>query len=341
MRKIRPSETPGNKILDMKATAMLAAVLAAVCLVLSACGKAPDSAASADSAGHPVAAAAGDKDKEGLLTPEQLEKLGVTTQPAQAIDYREESVGYGVVLDHQMIAQAVADLQTAQATAHFSQASLERARQLHGTQGAISADLEQTAEQKAAVDSAALTLTTEKLSSTWGMKPPWKDFHDSRVQSLARGDTQLVRVTFPLGTLQETPAELHGARIGSSRPDANSSMHPVWIAPADANIPGRSFFTLLPAGTVAEGERLQVWAPTGQPTSGALVPMAAIVLSNSKYWCYVEKTPGTLVRLEVDTSRPTSGGYFVSEGVKPGDPIAVTAASQLLAKETGSSEEPD
>jgi hypothetical protein len=325
----------------MKATAMLTTVLAAICLGLSACGKAPDPATSADSSGHAVAAEA-DKDKEGVtLTPEQLQKLGVTTQPAQAIDYREESIGYGVVLDHQTIAQAVADLQTAQASAQFSKSSLERARTLHGTQGAMSADLEQTAEQKAAIDSAALTLTTEKLSSTWGMKPPWKDIHDSRVQSLAHGDTQLVRVTFPLGTLQGTPEELHGARIGSSRPDATTSMHPVWVAPADANIPGRSFFTLLPAGTVAEGERLQVWAPIGAPASGALVPMAAIVLNNSKYWCYVEKTPGTLVRVEVDTSRPTAGGYFVTDEVKPGDPIAVTAASQLLAKETGSSEEPD
>jgi hypothetical protein len=173
------------------------------------------------------------------------------------------------------------------------------------------------------------------------MKPPWKEIHDSRVQSLAHGDTQLVRVTFPLGTLQGTPAEFHGARVGSSRPDATSDMHPVWTAPADANIPGRSFFTLLPAGAFAEGERLQVWAPVGQPTAGALVPMAAIVLNNSKYWCYVEKTPGMLVRVEVDTGRPTTGGYFVTEEVKPGDKIAITAASQLLAKETGSSEEPD
>jgi hypothetical protein len=162
-----------------------------------------------------------------------------------------------------------------------------------------------------------------------------------RVQSLAHGDTQLVRVTFPAGTLPGTPDELHGARVGSSRPDATSSMRPVWIAPADASIPGRSFFTLLPAGAVAEGERLQVWAPIGQPVSGALVPTAAIVLNSSKYWCYVEKTPGTLVRVEIDTSRPTSGGYFVTGEVKPGDPIAVTAASELLAKETGSSEEPD
>ena len=335
-------------------------VLAGLCLVLAACGKAPQTAgqglvAEAKTAETPAANAKDadddkkggdedkDKDKEGVtLTPEQIEKLGLTSQPAQALQYRSESAGYGVVLDHQSIAQAVADLQAAQATAQFSQASLERARKLQGTPGAVSADLEQTSEQKAAVDSAALMLTTEKLSSTWGMKPPWKgNIHDARVRALTHGDTQLVRVTLPLGSAPGTPDELHGGRLGSSRSDATASLHPVWVAPADANIPGRSFFTLLPAGTVAEGERLQVWAPSGAATPGVLIPTAALVLSGGKFWCYVEKTAGTFVRIEVDTSRPTTGGYAVTEDINPGDKVVITAASQLLAKETGSSEEPD
>ena len=336
-------------------------VMAAVFVMLGGCGKGPAETAGAQGAAGTAAAdeagekadaadskggAAADddkKDKEGVKLPqEQLEKLGVKVQPAQATEYRVESVGYGVVLDHQAIAQAVADLQTAEASAQFSKASLERARQLHGTPGAMSADLEQTAEQKAAVDTAALTLTTEKLSTTWGMHPPWKNnARDPRVQALAHGSTQLVRVTFPLGSLQGTPEEFHGGRVGGTRTEATSSMRPVWVAPADVNIPGRSFFAMLPAGTLAEGERLQVWAPTGQPTSGALIPTAALVLNGGKFWCYVEKEPGTLVRVEVDTSRPTGGGYVVTQGIKPGDKIAVTAASQLLAKELGSSEEPD
>ena len=344
-----------NKSWDMKIT-----VLAALCLVLVACGKAPQTAtgqgvvadAKAGEAGAKEDAKDADDDKKGgdedkgkegvTLTPEQIEKLGLTSQPAQALQYRSESAGYGVVLDHQLIAQAVADLQAAQATAQFSRASLERARKLQGTPGAVSADLEQTAEQKAAVDSAALMLTTEKLSSTWGMKPPWKDnIHDARVRALAHGDTQLVRVTLPLGSAPGTPDELHGGRLGASRSDATAALHPVWVAPADANIPGRSYFTLLAAGTVAEGERLQVWAPSGAPTPGVLIPTAALVLSGGKFWCYVEKTAGTFVRIEVDTSRPTTGGYVVTEDIKPADKVVITAAGQLLAKETGSSEEPD
>jgi len=365
----------------MKTTDLLKATpLLAACLILAACGKASDPgtghgavgearAAEADDKGAAGKAAdgkgaaskaaddkstaagkdedqkgeGGEKDKEGVaLTPEQVEKLGVTTQPAQSVQYRAEASGYAVVLDHQAIAQAVADLQTAQATAQLSKTSLQRALGLHGTPGALSADLEQTAEQKMAIDSAALTLTTEKLSSTWGMSPPWKgNIHDPRVQALAHGDMQLIRVTFPLGSISDPPNELYGGRVGSSRPDATTTMHPVWPAPADVSIPGRSYFTLVRAGATAEGERLQVWAPTGTPTPGALIPTAAIVLSGGKYWCYVERTPGTFVRTEIDLSRPTSGGYVVTDEVKPGDEVAITAAGQLLAKETGSTEEPD
>lgn len=331
---------PGKRreVIVMKVTDWIgAAAVVLACLVLGGCGK-PDASAAAPAATEDTKPAA-----EGVaLTVEQVEKLGVTTQPAQPVEYRPESAGYAVVLDHQVIAQAVADVQTAQATALFSKASLQRAQGLHGTPGALSADLEQTAEQKLAIDSAALNLSTAKLSSTWGMSPPWKDnIRDPRVQALARGELQLVRVTFPLGSTPSTPGELHGGRIGGSRPEATASMHPVWLAPADATIPGRSYFTLLPAGEMAEGERLQVWAPTGPPTAGVLIPTAAIVLSGGSYWCYLQSKPGMFVRTEVDLSRPSTGGYVVTEGIRPGDSIVITAVGQLLAKETGAAEEPD
>ena len=341
---MKPTDPITTGVLQMKVSLLVAA-----CLLLAACGKAADTGAGHGSpAQAQVATTQGEakdteKEKESVtLTPEQVQKLGVTTQPAHPVQYRPESSGYAVVLEHQLVAQAVADVQTAQATARSSKASWERARGLHGTPGAMSADVEQTAEQKAAVDSAALALTTAKLSSIWGMNPPWKgDIHDRRAQALAHGDMQLIRVTFPLGSLPGTPEELQGGRIGSTRPDATVTLRPVWPAPADISIPGRSYFTLLHSATVAEGERLQVWAPTGEPTSGALIPTAALVMSGGKYWCYVEKSPGKFARAEVDLSRPATGGYVVTDGVKPEDPIAVTAAGQLLAQETGSTEEPD
>lgn len=275
------------------------------------------------------------------LTPEQIEKAGVHTEPAKSIEFREETAGYGSVVAHETIAQAVAELVTARATQRLSSSVLARAHRLSGTPGAVSADVEETAAHQAAVDAAALTLTTQRLSGTLGMQPPWKgDVDSSTLRDLASGRIKLVRVTFPLGAWHGgTPASLRAAHIGAGVPGEGWKMTAVWDAPADATVPGRSFFALLRGSDVGEGERLLVWAPSGAPVAGVLVPAAAAVLSEGKYWCFVEEKPGSFQRTEIDTNKPTEGGYFVASGISAGDAVVTAAAGQLLARESSSGAE--
>ena len=322
-----------------------AAILAlAVSVLLGACQKANHAAA--DQPAQPANEAAAPSKPEGSegvkLTPEERQKIGIITQAAKEVEYPSEAAGFAVVQEHQSLAQVVADVQTAETTALFSKHSLERARQLKGTPGALSADLEQSAEQKEAIDSTALALTRQKLSALWGSDPPWKDnIHDPRVVSLSHGTAQLVRVSLPLSTLTGIPKELRAAKLGAARIEATMTLSPVWAAPADANIPGPSLFALLPAGTAAEGEHLQAWVPTGPAVSGVLVPSAAVMMSGGLFWCYVEHAPGSFVRVKVDPSRPVSGGYVVLGPVKVGDAVVTSGAPELLGKESGSSDQSD
>ncbi|HEY3657327.1 MAG TPA: hypothetical protein VGL34_20330 [Steroidobacteraceae bacterium] len=372
---------------------ILTRISAAVCLsslLLWGCHKAPPTAAEAAPAsdgktGESAKPAGGQEKGNGkeeasegvVLTPDQVEKLGLATQTAQSSQYTEEASGYGVVVPHDAIAQAAAELVTAQATQRQSQSALSRAKRLSGTPGAVSADVEEAAVHQAAVDTAALTLTTQRLSTTLGMKPPWKIGENSPIlQDLASGRIKLVRVTFPLGALSGgTPASLRATHIGGAGKPAEAEkadkaddktdktdktdkaddkaakaakaddkgwkMNTVWDAPADATVPGRSYFALLKGSDAGEGERLLVWAPIGETASGVVIPAAAAVMSEGKYWCYLEKKPGTYVRTEVDTGIPTADGYFVTEGVAAGDKVVVTAAGQLLAKESNSGAESD
>jgi hypothetical protein len=281
---------------------------------------------------------------EGVtLTPDQVATLGLVTQPAAPVDYREEAPGYGVVLVHDVIAQAAAELAIAQATERQSRAALERARKLAGTPGAVSADVEESAAEKAAVDAAAMTLTVDKLSSTLGMNPPWnKTGNSATLRDLASGRVKLLRATFPLGVLSgPAPATLRAAHLGTAAPGSGWILHTIWDAPADAAIPGRSYFALLAGSDAGEGERLRVWAPLGAATAGVRVPAAAAVLHDGRYWCYVEKKPGTFARIEVDIARPMAGGYFVSRGIAPGAKVVTAAAGLLLAKEAGPAAERD
>jgi hypothetical protein len=296
-----------------------------------------------DSPDTHAGSAAKESAAEGVtLTPQQIEKLGLIVHPAQSIQHTEETPGYGVVISHDIIAQAAADRVTAQATARLSQSALARAKKLSGTPGAVSADVEETAAQKAEIDAAALTATDQKLSSILGMNPPWKNGDkDGTLQALASGTIKLVRVTFPLGALAEgRPTSLRATRIGISQA-RGWTMTAIWDAPADASVPGRSFFALLKSSGATEGERLQVWAPIGESESGVIVPAAAVVMSEGKYWCYVQEKPGTFVKTGIDAGKPVAEGYFVTDGVKVGNEIVVTAVGQLLAKESGSAAEPD
>jgi hypothetical protein len=288
-----------------------------------------------------MAAAANTTENAVTLNPAEIDKLGVVTTPAATTTFASEAVGYGVVLGHEVIAVAVAEVATAEAALHQSRAALQRVNNLAGTPGAFAAETLETAERQVAADEAALTLAQRKLSATFGQSPPWQDKKNGELlNEVANGKTQLIRATFSPGAL--TGAIPHSLRI--SRLDAHGTgeswqTDTVWTAPADTTIPGRSLFALLKGSDVGEGERLNVWASVGSAQSGVLVPQAAILISESKYWCYVEKPPGTFTRTALDASKPVAGGYFVTQGIVAGDAIVTSAAGLLLARQTNPSTE--
>ena len=107
-------------------------------------------------------------------------------------------------------------------------------------------------------------------------------------------------------------------------------------------MPGRSFFALLQAADVGEGERLLAWTggtDSEQAESGVLIPSSAVVASDGRYWYYLERKAGEFARTPMDISRPMADGYFVRGGVNRGDLIVTSAAGLLLARESNPSTE--
>jgi hypothetical protein len=290
--------------------------------------------------------ATGEKEGAGdvKLTEEEVAKLGIATTAAAAIQYVPAKQGFGVVLNHDAIAQAVADVATAQAGVQLSQAVLARIARLEGTAGAQSAEARESAARQAAVDAAALRLAQAKSSAIFGQRPPWAGHDDSKMLAeLAEGRTKLLRVTFPLGVLKgAAPNSLRISRLDAATVGERWTAQAVWDAPADSGIPGRNFFAVLPHMDVGEGERVLIWA-TGDSSeraeSGILVPPSAVVVADGKYWCLVERQPGVFSRALIDISRPMADGYFVGDDIKPGDPIVTSAAGLLLARQANPSSE--
>lgn len=274
------------------------------------------------------------------LTSEEVDKLGVLTAEAHTISHDRAVAGFAVVMPHEPLAQALSEIATAAAASRQSRSALERGQRLAGTPGAMPAEVQEAAARQAAADEAALNLARQRLSAQLGQGAGESSSEARELAVLASGRDKLVRVTFPLGSLaNDSPVRLRLARIDVSRPTGEWVVKSIWQAPSDATVPGRSFFAVLKGTPAAEGEHLLAWAETGVPESGVLIPASAVVLSSGRSWCYVENSPGSYVRREIDTGTPSEQGYFVTAGVKAGERIVVKSAALLLSRETNPSTE--
>ena len=100
------------------------AACAAVMLLLCGCH------AAVSNAQKPEAGAAGEttassEAEEGLtLKPEELEKMGIVTTDAPAITSEPEVSGFAVVMPHETVATAVAEIRTALAADRQSRSAL-------------------------------------------------------------------------------------------------------------------------------------------------------------------------------------------------------------------------
>ena len=299
-------------------------------LVFAGCGK--QEAEKKDAAEKP-------ETESGVsLKAEEIKSLGITTQPAQAASYRAAVSGYGVVVALDTFAQLDADVMTAGAAAAQSQAAAARARSLAtGEEAAVSREVVETANAKAAADDASLMLARRKAEASLGRGAPALATLRAR---LASGASVLVRATFPLGTLgNEMPRQLQVTRLGAAR--QSWTARTVWEAPADPAFPGRGFYVLVDGSDLAQNEHVTVDVPVGAAVAGVMVPADALVYGQNQTWAYVQPEPGKFRRVAIDPAKAMTGGYFLPQasGIQAGQAMVVQGAGLLLARELNPSTE--
>jgi hypothetical protein len=303
-----------------------------LCLLLAlvACGK--QEAEKKDAAEKPEA-------ESGVsLKAEEIKSLGIATQPAQATSYRAAVSGYGVVVALDSFAQLDADVTTAQAAAAQSQAAATRVRSLAtGEEAAVSREVVETANAKAAGDDAALMLARRKAEASLGRGAPPLAALRTR---LASGASVLVRATFPLGALgNEMPHQLQVTRLGAER--QGWTARTFWEAPADPAFPGRGFYVLVDGSDLAQNEHVTVQVPVGTAAAGVMVPSDALVYGQNQAWAYVQPEPGKFRRVTIDPTKAMTGSYFLPQGngIQAGQAMVVQGAGLLLARELNPSTE--
>jgi hypothetical protein len=271
------------------------------------------------------------------LNAAQAQALGIVTVPAQAAEYAARAEGFGVIVSLETFAQAYAEVATASAAASQSAAAAARARSLAGGEdAAVSREVLDSAESKAVADQAALALAQRKSEAAFGVHAPWHSAADRRkvMDRLSQGHAVLVHVTFPLGALADArPQEITVARIGPNAPRWHTRV--VWPAPADPALPGNGYFALLEGSDLLQGEHVTATTAVGSQLAGIWVPAAALLLSEGDSWVYVATGKNEYRRVRADASRPDRAGYVLgaTAGIAPGQPVVVTGAGLLLARE--------
>ena len=303
----------------------------ALLLLLAACGPAaePDKKESKDT-GPGIS-----------LEADDIKALGIQTVSVRAAVFQRQITGYGVVTPLDTIAQSDADYRTASAAAAQSGAAAARARSLGtGEEAAVSREVVEAAQSKAAADAAALALAKRKADAAFGMHAPWRNETERNrlMADLSSGKTVLVRVTFPLGALPGAmPPKITISRLGSDSPGWTGNR--IWEAPADPNLPGRGFYVLIAGSDLAQNEHVFASVPVGQAQNGLWVPASALVMGDGENWIYLENADNHFLRSPIDTGKPLNDGYFVpAKGdLAAGKKVVTQGAGILLSRESNPS----
>ncbi|HEY8856110.1 MAG TPA: hypothetical protein VIM43_01990 [Rugosibacter sp.] len=271
---------------------------------------------------------------------------GIRTEPLSGASNQAEVAAYGTVLNLQPLldlraryVSAQADADAARATLVASRQEYERNRLLYQDNQNVSLKTYQAVQATYRADQAKATaagLNAQNVQA--GMRQQfgktlmrWAlDVHSPEFARLVNRQDVLLRVTLPLDDGIAAPARIQiGANDKQRLPADLVSPSPQ----SDPSIQGNAFIYRA-AAALASGTQLAAYLPTVKKiTRGTLIPVSAIVWYGGQPWAYVQIHADRFGRYPVTQQSPMQGGFFVTEGFKPGQRIVVSGAQLLLSEE--------
>ena len=274
---------------------------------------------------------------ESVLTMDEAaqQRLALKIEALAAAQLEPEVKGYGRVLDPATLSSSVAEFVSARAAADASQKELVRLKTLAEQDNASGRAL-QTAEAAAKRDDAQAEAARTRLLTTWGKAIADRVDLTTFVQSLALGDSELVRIDLLAGELLKSPPL--SARLFALS-DENNVVAADFVGPApavDALTQGQGFLFLVPArqpGFTPGASVVGFLKIAGEARNGVTIPRGAVVRFGGKPWIYLQTGGDTFLRREISLDTPLAGGWFGVQGVKPDDRVVVGGAQMLLSEE--------
>lgn len=270
----------------------------------------------------------------------------IRTEPLSAASYRAETAAYGTVLDLQPLidlrtryASAQANADAARAMAAASRQEYQRSRLLYQDNQNLALKTYQATHAAYQSDQAkadATALNTQNIQaaarqqfgatlSRWALDP-----HSPELTRLLNRQEVLLRVTLPLDDGRAAPAQIQISANNDRRLPA------YLVSPSSQSDPAiqGSAFIYRAAAPLAVGTNIAAYLPTSkQSTHGTLIPARAIVWYGGQRWAYKQIDAAHFGRYPVAQRSPMQGGFFVTQGFKPGERVVVSGAQLLLSEE--------
>jgi hypothetical protein len=283
------------------------------------------------------------------ISSEAQETDGITTELLKPRRHQMRVAAYGRVLDpvgindsRRIYVAAAAGLEKAEAALNASEKEYARMKTLNAKAKNISDRALQAAAAQLAADRAdaagargELQSAKDEISLNWGTAlSGWIFDYSLPLQRVLAAKDVLIQITVPPALpIQGIPKKVRIEPPTGGEVSANFVSR---AAAADPKIQGISFIYVAPSrsGRLLPGMDVMAEIPTEQVRTGFLVPLSAVVWLQDRAWVYLKKNETGFSRVEVQTSNPVSGGYFVSGVFSPGDELVIKGAQALLSEES-------
>ena len=310
-------------------------------------GRADPKATPSDQTGGPrrAAGATGGFTSVKLSAAMQVQS-GVSSEALKAANYQPEAVAYGTVLDLQSLTElrtrfnaALAEAGIARSAMNVSEQEYERTKALYQDNQNTSLKALQKAEQAFLSDKARFEAATSAIQDIKGSAR--QQFGDvlagwalaggsAEFQKFLKREEIIIRVTLSPGLKIAAPSRVQV--VANNNPPVVANL--VSASPqSDPAILGTAYFYRA-AAVLAAGTRVTAYFPTsGQLMKGVFIPGNAVVWFAGQAWSYVQLDPERFERRSVSEDYAHGGGFFVTQGFKPGDRVVVKGVQLLLSEE--------
>jgi len=266
---------------------------------------------------------------------EMQQALHLKIEPLAAATHSAEAPGFGRVLDPTSLITDVNEWTTARAAASASEQELARTKMLQA-QSTASVRALQAAEAAAVRDRLVAQGLRDRIELSWGRSVAGRADLAQLTHALSSQERVIVRVDLPAG--EGSVIQPHGARLGALT-GSGAPLEAEYIGRApntDPQLQGRGSLFLTAANPLqlAAGEAVTAFVELAGPSlHGVFLPESAIVRHGEESWVYVQTAGTRFVREPISLETPVSGGWLITQGLRPQEPTVTQGGQMLLSEE--------